>query len=220
MAITAPSATESLPPRAPQPLRVKELSPSSVAAILADDPRLIVPVGGCQAAAVMLPLGCDTLILEHLADDLSAAFRVLRAPTLEYGVSAASGRHLPRHGPLGGAVRKKTLHLMLNDLVTSWEAAGVREFVLLSAAGSDGHQEALATVITTEARVRAVDIFAMPLGESSRDGARAAILRYLEPRLVEAGASAEYINAGGRTLYERMCARVAERVLAAPGWPR
>ena len=54
----------------------------------------------------MLPLGCDTLILEHLADDLSAAFRVLRAPTLEYGVSAASGRHLPRDGPMGGAVRK------------------------------------------------------------------------------------------------------------------
>jgi len=37
---------------------------------------------------------------------------------------------------------------------------------------------------------------------------------------VEAGASGEYINAGGRTLYERMRARVAERVLGAPGSPR
>jgi len=220
MATSAPHTTESVPPRTPQPLRLKELSPRSVAAFLADDPRLIVPIGGCHAAATMLPLGCDTLILEHLADDLSATFRVLRAPTLEYGVSAVSRRPLRTEGPIGGAVRKKTLHLMLNDLVTSWEAAGVREFLLLSADGSDGHQEALATVITAEARVRVVDVFAMPLGDVSRDGARGAILHYLEPRLVEAGASGEYINAGGRTLYERMRARVAERVLGAPGSPR
>ncbi len=110
MATSAPHTTESVPPRTPQPLRVKELSPRSVAAFLADDPRLIVPIGGCHAVATMLPLGCDTLILEHLADDLSATFRVLRAPTLEYGVSAGSRRPLQGEGPIGGAVRKKTLH--------------------------------------------------------------------------------------------------------------
>ncbi len=200
----------------PVPLRVKELSGERVAALLSDDPRLIVPVGGCQSAPDRLPLGCDTLILEHLADALSARFHVLRAPTVEYGATTPSGGPAYHNGPLGGGVRKKTLHRMLNDLLTSWETAGVREFILLSADGTEGHQEALATVITAEARVRVVDVFAMPLGEATRDAARAAILRHLEPHLFPAAGVQEYTSANGDALYERMSARVAERVLAAP----
>jgi len=45
------------------------------------------------------------------------------------------------------------------------EATGVREFILLTAHGHDPHQEALATVITTAARVRVVDIFGVNLSD-------------------------------------------------------
>ena len=86
---------------------------------------------------------------------------MLRAPTLEYGVNVESERGFAGNG----SVRKKTLHRMLNDLLSSWELTGVREFILVTPHGHDPHQEALATVITTEARVRVVDIFAVPLGD-------------------------------------------------------
>lgn len=125
--------------------------------MLERDPRLIVPVGTCEQHGPHLPLGCDTMIVERLSDDLSAEFGVLRAPTVEYGVNADTEREFAGNA----SVRKKTLHRMLNDLLASWESSGVHEFILLTAHGYDAHQEALATVITMGARVRVVDIFAV-----------------------------------------------------------
>ena len=139
------------------PRRIKELRPGEVAAILAADPRLIIPVGTCEQHGRHLPLGSDTLIVERLADDFSAEFGILRAPTLEYGVNVATERGFAGNASL----RKKTLHRMLNDLLNTWEMTGVREFILLTAHEHDPHQEALATVITTVARVRVVDIFSV-----------------------------------------------------------
>src|SRR5947199_1573917 len=132
------------------PLRVKELNPAQVTAILGNDPRLILPVGTCEQHGPHLPLGCDTIIVERLARDLSAEFGVLLAPTVEYGVNAETERRFAGNA----SVRKKTLHRMLNDLLDTWEATGIREFVLLTAHEHDPHLEALSTVITSEARVR------------------------------------------------------------------
>jgi creatinine amidohydrolase/Fe(II)-dependent formamide hydrolase-like protein len=143
------------------PLRVKELNPAQVTAILGNDPRLIIPIGTCEQHGPHLPLGCDTIIVERMADDLSAEYGVLRAPTVEYGVNVDTERGFTGNASL----RKKTLHRMLNDLIDSWEATGVREFILLTAHGHDPHQEALATVITTAARVRVVDLFGMNLSD-------------------------------------------------------
>lgn len=149
------------PPFAARPRRLKELTPGQVAAAMAADPRLIVPVGTCEQHGPHLPLGVDTFIVERLADDLSGEFGVLRAPTMEYGVNVET-----EHGFAGnGSVRRKTLHRLLNDLLDSWESTGIREFILLTAHGHDPHQEALATVVTTSARVRVVDLFAVDLGD-------------------------------------------------------
>jgi creatinine amidohydrolase len=182
---------------AARPRRLKELVPAEVAATLATDPRLIVPVGTCEQHGPHLPLGCDTIIVERLADDLSAEFGVLRAPTIEYGVNVDTER-----GFVGnGSVRKKTLHRMLNDLLASWEATGVHEFILLTAHGHDPHQEALATVTTTEARVRVVDIFAVRLddlleGQSEPmhgDEVDTSIMLYLAPELVRMDLAQDYM---------------------------
>src|SRR5947199_96945 len=138
------------------PRRIKELRPDEIAAAIRRDPRLIIPVGTCEQHGRHLPLGSDTMIVERLADDLSAEFGLLRAPTLEYGVNVETER-----GFAGNAsVRKKTLHRMLNDLIDTWESTGVQEFILLTAHEHDPHLEALATVNTKAARVRVVDIFA------------------------------------------------------------
>ncbi len=139
------------------PLHLKSLIPDEVRAILARDPRLLVPVGTCEQHGPHLPLGCDTIIVERLADDLSAAFGILRAPTIEYGVNTATKRPFPGNA----TVRRKTLHRWMNDLLGSWEQAGVDTFVILTAHGHDPHQEALSTLRTRHARIFTVDVFAL-----------------------------------------------------------
>ncbi|MEO7218320.1 MAG: creatininase family protein [Gemmatimonadaceae bacterium] len=197
------------------------MTPAEVAATLAADPRLIFPIGTIMATHDDLPMGASTLVVEAVADALSAEFGVLRAPTLEYGVNAPTKEPHPGSATL----RKKTLHRSLNDLLTTWEQNGVNEFVLLTAHGYDPHLEAIDTVGTVTARVRVVDLFAVNLSdlvgvrrsEDDRGGIFASLLLYLSPSLinaatVEPGASAEQ----GRALYERIRARISERIFLAP----
>ena len=144
---------------AQRPLRVKFLTPGEVRRTLDADPRLIVPVGTCEGHGAHLPFGCDTCLVERLADDLSAEFGILVAPTIEYGVNVATPR------PVGGnaSVRRKTLRRWVNDLLLDWERGGVEEFLLLTAHGHAPHQEALGTVVTEHARVRVVDVLGIEL---------------------------------------------------------
>lgn len=197
------------------------MTPGEVATTLARDPRLIIPIGTVERTDPVLPMGASTLIVERLADDLSAEFGVLRAPTVEYGVNRTPDPGYP------GAVtlRKKTLHRLLNDLLTTWECNGVNEFVLLTAHGYDPHQEALATVGTVRARVRVVDPFAVNLSdlvgvrrsEDDRASVYLSLLLYLTPSVVEAGAVVDPAMASqGQALYERIRARVSERIFLAP----
>lgn len=201
------------------------MTPAHVAETLARDPRLIVPIGTIERTDPALPMGASTLIVERLADDLSAEFGVLRAPTVEYGVNRTPDPGYP------GAVtlRKKTLHRLLNDLLTTWECNGVNEFVLLTAHGYDPHQEALSTVGTVRARVRVVDLFAVNLSdlvgvrrsEDDRAGVFLSLLLYLAPSVVDAGAVADpaadpAMAAQGQALYERIRSRVSERIFLAP----
>jgi creatinine amidohydrolase len=139
------------------PLHLKTLVPDEVRFILERDARLLVPVGTCEQHGPHLPLGCDTIIVERLADDLSASLEILRAPTIEYGVNTATDRPFPGNA----AVRRKTLHRWMNDLLGSWEEAGVESFIILTAHGHDPHQEALSTLRTRRARVFTVDVFSL-----------------------------------------------------------
>jgi creatinine amidohydrolase len=143
-----------------RPRRIKEMTPVAIGELLQRRPTLIVPVGTTEQHGPHLPLGCDTIIVERLSDDLSAAFSVLRAPTVEFGVHATA-----RPFPGGAALRHRTLHRVMNELIESWEeGAGVREFVILTAQASDAHLEALSTIRTDEAKVAVMDIFALDFG--------------------------------------------------------
>jgi len=134
--------------------------PASIGELLLRRPTLIVPVGTTEQHGPHLPLGCDTIIVERLSDDLSAAFSVLRAPTVEYGVHIIS-----RPFPGGAALRHRTLHRVMNELIESWEeGAGVREFVILTAQASEAHLEALSTIRTEKATVTVVDVFGIDFG--------------------------------------------------------
>ncbi len=148
-------------------------------------------------------MGCDTIIVERLADDLSAEFQVLRAPTVEYGVNTATRRAFPGNA----SVRRKTLHRWMNDLLGSWEEAGVEQFIILTAHGHDPHQEALCTLRTTRARVFTVDIFALDVEDllldpdSPTHGGEfdTSLLLYLAPELVRMDQARDFVPlAGGR----------------------
>jgi creatinine amidohydrolase len=173
------------------------MRPDEIATTIEMDSRLIVPVGTCEQHGPHMPLGCDTIIVERLADQLSAEFGVLRAPTLEYGVNVPSERGFAGNGWL----RRKTLHRALNDLVDTWESTGIREFIFLTAHEHDPHLEALATVTTSGARLRVVDIFAMDFrdlleGQSEPmhgDEVDTSLILFLSPELVRMDLAQDYM---------------------------
>ena len=173
------------------------MRPDEIVATLEVDPRLIVPIGTCEQHGPHMPLGCDTIIIEHLADELSAEFGVLRAPTLEYGVNVVTERKFAGNASL----RRKTLHRALNDLIDTWEATGVREFILLTAHEHDPHLEAISTVTTSGARVRAVNIFDMKLSDLLEgqtepmhgDEVDTSLILYIAPELVRMELAQDYM---------------------------
>lgn len=136
------------------------MTSAAIGELLRTRATLIVPVGTTEQHGPHLPLGCDTIIVERLSDDLSSAFTVLRAPTVEFGVHAIS-----RPFPGGAALRHRTMHRVMNELIESWEeGAGVREFVILTAQASEAHLEALSTIRTKQATVQVVDVFGLDFG--------------------------------------------------------
>ncbi|GJG84917.1 hypothetical protein tb265_00980 [Gemmatimonadetes bacterium T265] len=203
------------------------LTPGELRDALRADPRLLLPVGALAVRWPHLPVGTDTIIVDHLADDLSARCGVLRAPTVSYGATAPA----PATALGATAVRKKTLHRLLNDLLGEWEAHGVDEFVLLTVYRHDPHLEALATVITARARVRVVDALAVrcddvldaPEGDARGEELATSVLLHLAPGLVrdvrniapDAPPGAPTADKGAR-VYGRILDRIADRVLGIP----
>ncbi|HKP49829.1 MAG TPA: creatininase family protein [Gemmatimonadales bacterium] len=136
------------------------MTPGAITERLLERPTLIVPVGTTEQHGPHLPLGCDTIIVERIADDLSEKFGIARTPTVEYGVHATT-----RPYPGGAALRRRTLHRVMNELIESWEeGAGVREFFIITAQSSEAHLEALSAIRTDEATVQVVDIFSIEFG--------------------------------------------------------
>jgi creatinine amidohydrolase len=140
---------------------IEDLPWTEVAAHLATDRRLIVPVGSCEQNGPHLPVGAATAIAETLAADLSREFGVLRAPTLRYGVNVPSEGDYAGTAGLSG----KTLHRLLNELVSDWACQGVDEFIFITASTHDPHVEAVATVRAEGARVRVVQALSVDLAQ-------------------------------------------------------
>jgi len=164
------------------------------------DGRLIVPVGECDQHGPHLPIGASGIVVDILANEISAEFGVLRAPLLPFGVNLRTRRDYPGAATL----REKTLHRVLNELLASWEDQGFDEFILLTAHGHDAHLEALATVRVREARIRVLDLFAIDLSQflegntGPQHGGEilTSLLLHLRPELVRMEAAADYLLEG------------------------
>lgn len=168
-------------------------------------PSLIVPVGTTEQHGPHLPLGCDSIIVERIADDLSALAGVPRTPTVEYGV------HTPTPSfPGGASLTRKTLHRVMNELIESWETgAGVSEFLIITAQANDAHQEALSTIRSDRARVLVVDIFSLDFGDLLEEpelpvqGGEldTSLLLFIAPDLVDMALATDFALPAGRHHY-------------------
>jgi creatinine amidohydrolase len=181
----------------PRSHALADLPWTAVAAHLAGDRRLIVPVGAFGQEGPHLSVGAATTVAERLADDLSREFGVLRAPTLHYGVNASAEREFAGGAGLSG----KTLHRALNELVSDWACQGVREFVFITASTHDPHVEAIATVRVEGARVRVVSALSVNLsqfleGEKGAEHAGEALtslLLHLRPAVVRMERARDFV---------------------------
>jgi creatinine amidohydrolase len=138
---------------------ISDLPWTEVAGHLRHDRRLILPVGACDQSGPHLPVGAGTCVAESLAHDLSQEFGVLRAPTFHYGVN------LPGEEGYAGtaALRAKTLHRALNELLVAWNAQGFDEFVCITANAHGPHAEAIATLRAPAGRVRVIEALSVDL---------------------------------------------------------
>jgi creatinine amidohydrolase len=166
-----------------------ELSWVDVAAHIARDPRMIVPIGALEQHGPHLPLGSNVLIARRLAVDLSQEFNVLRAPTIYYGVNVKGAQNYAGTASL----RQKTLHRSLNELLAAWEIHGITEFIIITAHRHEPHLDALATLITRRARVRVIsawdvditDLLTTQPGPLHADEAETSVMLYLYPEVVK-----------------------------------
>ncbi|MEV0777466.1 creatininase family protein [Streptomyces sp. NPDC050433] len=88
---------------------------------------VIIPVGATEQHGPHLPLAVDTIICEEVARGVSALTGVPVVPPLSFGVSAS-------HGGFGGtvALRPETMIAVVEDVIDSLHASGIRQFILLN----------------------------------------------------------------------------------------
>ncbi len=201
-------------------LRLKELTSDQTARVLAHDSRIIIPSGTIARYHPSLPLGSSTIIAEYLADELSAEFKVIRAAAFEYGVNATSlSSYLGRV-----SVRKKTLRQFLNDTLASWEDHGVDEFIILTAHAYDPHLEAVESVATKTAKIRAVNLLSVDLSDIVPESSRSefetifiSLMLFIAPQLVrDLGEDDIATPELGEALYDRIRTKIRERIFLAP----
>ncbi|MFF5306455.1 creatininase family protein [Streptomyces sp. NPDC013161] len=109
------------------PVLWEELTWAEAESTAAAQDAVIIPVGATEQHGPHLPLAVDTRICEAVALGVSALTGVPVVPPLSFGVSAS-------HGDFAGtvALRPETMIAVVEDVIDSLYASGVRQFVLLN----------------------------------------------------------------------------------------
>ncbi|GAA2653070.1 creatininase family protein [Paractinoplanes durhamensis] len=110
-----------------RPVRWDELTWPEARDTVAGADTVIIPVGAVEQHGPHLPLNVDTVICQAVAEDVSALTGIPVIPPITYGVSGS-------HGDFAGtiALRPETLIAVMEDVIDSLHASGVRQFVLLN----------------------------------------------------------------------------------------
>ncbi|MER5183897.1 creatininase family protein [Streptomyces sp. NPDC002896] len=110
-----------------QPLCWERLTAPETAELVERTDAVIIPVGATEQHGPHMALCVDTTIAHHVALGVSALTGIPVVPPLAYGVSSS-------HGDLPGtiALRPETMIMLVEDVVASLYARGIRQFVLLN----------------------------------------------------------------------------------------
>lgn len=109
------------------PVRWEALTSPEAAEQVARTNAIIVPFGATEQHGPHMAMSVDTDVVYHVALGVSAATGVAVAPPVAYGVS---GSHGSFPGTVG--VRPETMIGLVEDLVATLYASGLRQFVLLN----------------------------------------------------------------------------------------
>lgn len=137
------------------------MSPTAAGRALAADPRLLLGIGTLDPLDGDLPLGTLSRIVDAVVHRVSAASRVLYAPTFAYGGLTREGRGRP--GTAG--LQRKTLHRAVNELLGGWEDHGIEEFIVVTAQRSEPHMDALLMAFTSRARTTVFDLLSLDVSD-------------------------------------------------------
>ena len=144
-------------------LRWEENTSPTLAAAVARDPVVVLPVGSIEQHGNHIPVGCDANSAEAVALRAAAGLEaserpVLVLPTLWYGYS-------PHHMAFAGTVtlRSETFLSVVQDVVDSVLAQGVRRAVILNGHGGN---------------VSSLDVVASRLGHAWHGKARIVAVTY------------------------------------------
>jgi creatinine amidohydrolase len=109
------------------PVRWERLTAPETAELVENVNAAIIPVGATEQHGQHMALCVDTVVANHVALGVSALTGVPVVPPLCYGVSGS-------HGGLPGtiALRPETMILLVEDVVASLYACGIRQFILLN----------------------------------------------------------------------------------------
>ncbi|HWS39461.1 MAG TPA: creatininase family protein [Actinoplanes sp.] len=110
-----------------KPNRWEEMTWQDAGDITERTDAVIIPVGAIEQHGPHLPLNVDTVICQAVAEEVSRITGVPAIPPLSYGVSGS-------HGDFAGtiALRPETLIAVVEDVIDSLHASGVRQFILLN----------------------------------------------------------------------------------------
>ena len=105
-------------------------------------------------------MGTNIVIARRVAREVSQRTRILRAPTLSYGVTVGGGPYPGRAG-----LRRKTLHRVVNELVQMWEDDGIGHFAIITAHRFEPHLEALLMTATGTSTNSVYDLYQIDVSD-------------------------------------------------------
>lgn len=111
-----------------KPVQWERLTSPEVAELVATMDAAIIGVGATEQHGPHLGMCVDAEIVQHVTLGVSALTGIPVVPTLVYGVSGS-------HGAFPGTLtlRPETLVAVLEDIIDSLYASGVRQFILVNA---------------------------------------------------------------------------------------
>lgn len=178
---------------------IDELPWTEISAMIARDPRLVVPIGALEQHGPHLPLGSNIVIAQRVAREVSHRLRILRAPSFSYGVTVGGGPFPGRAG-----LRRKTLHRAVNELFAAWEDDGVRHFVVITAHRFEPHLEALLMAASGPARKSVYDLYQIDVSDiiasdpelEHAGELETSLMLHLAPELVQMERARDFVPTG------------------------